>query len=57
MDLNDLFSRHQISLMNARAATTREARSAHQRLAALYAERIDAQRPHRSGRATAALRL
>ncbi len=41
MDLNYLFSRHQTSLMRAGSAATPEARFAHRRFAALYAERID----------------
>ena len=43
-DLNYLYSRHQISLMNARVATGPEARSAHRKLAALYADRINLRR-------------
>ena len=44
MDLNYLHSRHQISLINAAAAKSKEARSAHRRLADLYAAQINAQR-------------
>jgi hypothetical protein len=43
-DLNYLHSRHQISLINAAAATSLEARSAHGRLAVLYADRINKHR-------------
>lgn len=44
MDLNYLHSRHQISLINAAAAQSTEARTAHRRLADLYAARINVQR-------------
>ncbi|WP_190282614.1 hypothetical protein [Rhizorhabdus histidinilytica] len=44
MDLNYLHSRHQISLINAAAAKSIEARIAHRRLADLYADRINLQR-------------
>lgn len=44
MDLNYLHSRHQISLMNAAAAKSAEARIAHRNLAELYAARINTQR-------------
>lgn len=46
MDLNQLFHRHQVALMCAQAATCPEARHAHNGMAALYADRIDALRPH-----------
>ncbi len=41
MDLNYLYSRHQISLINAKAATSAEARLAHLGLAKDYAARIN----------------
>lgn len=41
MDLNDLYQRHQVSLINAKAAAGTEARAAHLGLAALYARRIN----------------
>lgn len=41
MDLNDLYQRHQVSLINAKAAASSEARSAHLGLATLYARRIN----------------
>lgn len=44
MDLNYLYQRHQISLINAEAAANIEARSAHMGLATLYARRINAMR-------------
>lgn len=44
MDLNDLYQRHQVSLINAKAALSCEARSAHIGLAKLYAHRINAMR-------------
>ncbi|WP_200933105.1 MULTISPECIES: hypothetical protein [unclassified Sphingomonas] len=44
MDLNDLYQRHQISLINAKAAANIEARAAHMGLASLYAVRINAVR-------------
>jgi hypothetical protein len=44
MDLNYLFSRHQVSLMRADTAASPEARYAHRRFAALYAARIDERR-------------
>jgi len=44
MDLNYLYSRHQISLINARAAKSTESRLSHLGLAKLYAARIDAVR-------------
>lgn len=44
MDLNYLYSRHQISLIQARAATCAEARAAHMGLAKLYAARINGAR-------------
>ena len=40
MDLNELYHRHQISVMRASSATTREARSSHNGLALGYAGRI-----------------
>lgn len=40
MDLNYLLSRHQISLMQADAAGSREARIAHRSRARCYAERV-----------------
>ncbi len=40
MDLNYLLSRHQVSLMRADAATSREAAIAHRGLAGGYAARI-----------------
>ncbi|WP_165830963.1 hypothetical protein [Sphingomonas pokkalii] len=40
MDINDLLSRHQISLMRASAAGCVEARVAHHGLARGYADRI-----------------
>ncbi|MFD1786774.1 hypothetical protein ACFSC3_04230 [Sphingomonas floccifaciens] len=40
MDLNYLLSRHQISLMRADAATTREARYSHTGMAHRYADAI-----------------
>ena len=40
MDLNYLLSRHQISLMQADAADSREARIAHRSRARCYAERV-----------------
>jgi hypothetical protein len=46
MDLNDLYQRHQISLINAKAAIGTEARTAHLGLATLYAHRINAMRRH-----------
>ncbi|ODP39457.1 hypothetical protein [Sphingomonas turrisvirgatae] len=46
MDLNQLLHRHQIALMCAQAAVCPEARYAHRGMATLYAERIDALRPH-----------
>ena len=46
MDLNQLLHRHQMSLMCAQAATCPEARHAHNGMAQLYANRIDALRPH-----------
>jgi len=45
MDLNYLLSRHQISLMRADAAASREARAAHRGLARCYADRIRTLRP------------
>lgn len=42
MDLNYLYSRHQISLMSADVAITPEAKLAHLGLAAGYADRIRA---------------
>ncbi len=44
MDLNYLYSRHQISLMCAMRAASPEARCAHRGLARAYAERIRALR-------------
>jgi len=44
MDLNYYYARHQISLMNAEEATSTEARLAHRRLAALYAEQVNSRR-------------
>jgi hypothetical protein len=41
MDLNYLFSRHQISLMRAAGAASAEARHAHRGFASHYAARID----------------
>lgn len=41
MDLNYLLSRHQIALMQADAADTREARWAHRGLVKQYAARIE----------------
>ncbi|URW74546.1 hypothetical protein M9980_08125 [Sphingomonas donggukensis] len=49
MDLNYLYSRHQISVMRAAAATTREARSSHRGLAAGYARAIHDQRARFGG--------
>lgn len=46
MDLNDLYSRHQISLIMAKSAKSLEARRAHQGLADLYAARINRKRRH-----------
>ena len=40
MDLNELFSRHQISLARATGAASMEARYAHRELANGYARRI-----------------
>ena len=40
MDLNDLFSRHQLSLVRAGSAASVEARHAHRGLAHGYAGRI-----------------
>lgn len=40
MDLNYLFRRHQISLMQEGSATSVEARLVHRKLTALYADRI-----------------
>ena len=42
MDLNYLFSRHQIALMQAEAADTCEARGVHRGLVKEYAARIEA---------------
>lgn len=42
MDLNYLFGRHQVSLMQEAAAKSVEARAAHRKLTSLYADRIDA---------------
>ncbi len=42
MDLNDLFHRHQVSLMKADAASCQPSRSSHQGLARGYAQRIRA---------------
>ena len=42
MDLNYLLARHQISMMRADAADTREARHAHRDFAKHYAARIKA---------------
>lgn len=54
MDLNYLFSRHQLSLLRATSAATPEARCAHRGLADGYAARIgDLQR--RAGAAAAPL--
>jgi hypothetical protein len=44
MDLNYLFSRHQVSLMRAEAATCSPSRLAHLGMATAYAGRIDAMR-------------
>jgi len=44
MDLNYLYSRHQISLIKATSAKSPEARHAHQGLANLYADRINGTR-------------
>ena len=44
MDLNELYSRHQISLINAAAAPSEAARSAHLERASRYAGRIKAVR-------------
>lgn len=41
MDLNELFFRHQISLVRATSATGLEARHAHRELAKGYARRIE----------------
>lgn len=41
MDLNYLYSRHQISLINAGSAKCRDSRTAHLNLAKLYAQRIN----------------
>ena len=41
MDLNQLFHRHQVSLMRADIAACPEARIAHEGLAAGYAARIE----------------
>lgn len=41
MDLNYLLHRHQVSLMRADGAASREARHAHRDLATGYAARID----------------
>lgn len=40
MDLNYLLARHQIALLHAQAATSDEARRAHQVMADAYAARI-----------------
>lgn len=40
MALNDLLHRHQLSLMLAQAASSREARASHRGLATRYAARI-----------------
>lgn len=42
MALNYLLYRHQVSLIRAREALSREAQIAHQRLADMYAQRIRA---------------
>jgi hypothetical protein len=44
MDLNYLYSRHQISLINAGAAKCLGSRTAHLNLAKLYARRINSLR-------------
>jgi 3-deoxy-D-manno-octulosonate 8-phosphate phosphatase KdsC-like HAD superfamily phosphatase len=44
MDLNYLYSRHQISLINARAAQCTESRLSHLGLAKLYAAKINSVR-------------
>ena len=44
MDLNELYQRHQVSLINAKAAANVEARSSHMGLANLYALRINSMR-------------
>lgn len=41
MDLNELFFRHQISIVRAGSAATPEARYAHRGLAKGYADRIE----------------
>ena len=40
MDLNDLFARHQLSLVRAGEASSADARAAHRGLATGYADRI-----------------
>lgn len=57
MDLNYLHSRHQVSLINAAAATSAEARIAHRRLADLYAARINLQRRDLPAGSAGALQL
>lgn len=44
MDFNFLYQRKQVELMRAEAAASVEARAAHQQLARLYGEEIDARR-------------
>jgi hypothetical protein len=49
MALNYLYSRHQISLINAHAAACGEVRLYQLELARLYAARIDKLRRHKAG--------
>lgn len=44
MNLNYHCARHQLSLINAKEATSNEARLAHRRLAAPYADQVNARR-------------
>jgi hypothetical protein len=48
MDLNYLYQRHQVSVMLARAAASKSARSSHAGLARAYAARIEAERDLRA---------
>jgi hypothetical protein len=57
MAMNTLLHRHQLSLMRVRAATSREARSAHREAAGVYAEQIRALRASFGGLAVSAGRV